>query len=155
MKADSGKTLFEFSGGGRGVGYPVAFTQDSRVLAAQPIFWTSRLDLYDAATGKALGSLTTTTGRITAAAFTPSGENIATASSDGVIRLWDVASRREVGHVRLEKGRTTELRFSPDGNTMLAVRGDRVDLTPVADLVAKGAAPRKTEATPAAVSSGK
>jgi len=155
VKADSGKILFGFSGGGRGLGHPVAFTQDSRVLAAQPIFLTFRLDLYDAATGKALGALRTPTGHVTAAAFTPSGKNIATASSDGVIRLWDVDSRREVGHVRFEKRRTTELRFSPNGKTMLAVRGDRVDLVPVADLIAKGAAPRRTKATPAAVSSGK
>ena len=67
MKADSGKILFGFSGGGRGLGHPVAFTQDSRVLAAQPIFLTFRLDLYDAATGKALGALRTPTGHVTAA----------------------------------------------------------------------------------------
>lgn len=156
MKADSGKKLFEFSGGGRGIGYPVAFTRDSRSFAAQPIFDPHILDLFDTSTGKKLPLLTTRDFyEISATAFTPNGKRIATASTDGLIRLWDVDSRLEVGHMRVETGRTTALEFSPDGKTMLAVRGDRVDLIPVADLVAKGPSPRETNATSAAKSAGK
>jgi WD40 repeat protein len=48
-------------------------------------------------------------------AFSGDGRILATAGSDGVVRLWDVATQRKLAELRHE-GRADQLAFSADEN---------------------------------------
>jgi WD40 repeat protein len=50
-------------------------------------------------------------------AFSGDGRVLATAGSDGAVRLWDVATQRQLAELRHE-GHAYQLAFSPDGATL-------------------------------------
>ena len=61
---------------------------------------------------------------MTAVAFSPDGNTLATASDDGTARLWDVATHRQIGTpLTADDSNVNAVAFSPDGNT-LATGGD-------------------------------
>jgi WD40 repeat protein len=62
---------------------------------------------------------------ITAVAFSPDGQMLATGSYDQTVKLWDVAAGRE--RIRLEGhgGEVRAVAFSPDGTTLATANADR------------------------------
>lgn len=87
-----------------------AFSPDGRTFAAGG----PPLALTDVATGAPVRKLDSPTrSALVAAAFSPSGAQVAASSGDGVLRLWDVAMGA-AGHA-LEGGAPA---FSPDGRTL-------------------------------------
>jgi WD40 repeat protein len=60
---------------------------------------------------------------VSAVAFRPDAEVVATGSPDGAVRLWDVASGQLLGRPLGHQGTIVALAFSPDGRTLLT-RGD-------------------------------
>jgi sugar lactone lactonase YvrE len=59
-------------------------------------------------------------------AFSPDGTILATADTDGTVRLWSVATHRQIGRPIRAQGQVLSVAFSPDG-TMLA-SGDRASV---------------------------
>jgi WD40 repeat protein/tRNA A-37 threonylcarbamoyl transferase component Bud32 len=59
-----------------------------------------------------------------AVAFAPGGQRLATAGSNGSLRLWDVATGREVASVAAHPGVVRGLAFAPDGRTLASVGED-------------------------------
>jgi WD40 repeat protein len=61
---------------------------------------------------------------VRAAAFSPDGALLATASDDKTARLWDVASGREIAQLRHD-GKVYKVAFSPDGSRLATVSDDK------------------------------
>jgi WD40 repeat protein len=75
-------------------------------------------DVWDASTGRPLGSLDGDKGSVNHAAFSRDGKWIVTSSSDGTARVWDAATRRSIALLR--HGAPVALaEFSPDGKTVI------------------------------------
>jgi WD40 repeat protein len=72
------------------------------------------IHLWDAVTGKQLGSLSGHAGAVRALRLAPDGKLLASAGQDG-IRLWDVAAGKSLLHLPLGPGGGSVLDLSPDG----------------------------------------
>src|SRR5262249_41083037 len=76
------------------------------------------LRLWDAATGKEVGTLTGHPAQVSVAAFSPDGTTLATCSHDQTVRLWDVATGAEQAVLRGHTGILFALAFTPDGKSL-------------------------------------
>ncbi|HVK03184.1 MAG TPA: TIR domain-containing protein, partial [Armatimonadaceae bacterium] len=116
-------------GGGPGGELQVRFSPDGTRIAAAGAHRDGRLRVWDAATGKTLGSLPV--GRdadIQGLAFSPDAKTLATAGSDRTVRLWDVASATPRRTLAGFGEQVIAVAFSPDGAT-LACGGWDQDVT--------------------------
>src|SRR5262249_35458716 len=64
-------------------------------------------------------------GEVTALAFSPNGEQLATASWDKTVRLWDVITGQERATLRGHAGVVDAVAFAPDGKTLASASWDR------------------------------
>jgi WD40 repeat protein len=76
--------------------------------------------LGNSATGLQIGKPMEHDGRISAAAFSPDGTRIVTASRN-LVRLWDAATVQPIAHPLVHQGAVASVAFSPDGTSVLAV----------------------------------
>jgi WD40 repeat protein len=74
----------------------LAFSPDSKVLAAGFAYSSGTIRLWDADSGEPRGQLTNHNGHICALAFSPDGQRLASASADQTIGIWNVALRAEL-----------------------------------------------------------
>jgi WD40 repeat protein len=94
----------------------VAFAPDGRTLATAGADRVVRL--WDAATGRELGSLAGHADAVTAVAFAPDGRSLASGSFDRTARLWDLGARRERRTLAGHRGAVQAVAFAPDGRTL-------------------------------------
>jgi WD40 repeat protein len=76
-----------------------------------------------ALTGTVVVTLTGHQGGVNYAQFSPNGERVATASSDGTARVWDAVSGKEIITLLGHEGALNSVKFSPDG-TLILTAGD-------------------------------
>lgn len=138
-------------------GSPVAFSPTGDVFATTTGSGDGTIRLRDPATGRVRSTLAEPRGgvpprtasggpplfrQVQAMAFGPDGRTLASAESDGKVRLWDTGT----GHldatltVSLTDG-PVELAFSPDGRTLATVGGGAVRLWDTATRYARASFP--------------
>jgi WD40 repeat protein len=87
--------------------------------------WDGKAQLWDAATGQAIGPPWNHPGQVLAVAFSPDGRTVLTGCDDGRARMWNAGS----GHLlRRLSGHTLDVRavaFSADGRTVATGSADR------------------------------
>ena len=74
--------------------------------------------LWDIASRSVIGRLTGHQSFVSALAFSPDGQTLASGSHDRTARLWNLAERRERFEFTNHSGGFTSLAFSPDGRTL-------------------------------------
>ena len=107
----------------------VMFSPDGKTLARVGSD-DGAIHLWDVATGRQRASLNGCLGvsqYIGSASFSPDGATLASAGSDGMVRIWDVASGREIAVLEHDR-RLHSVSFSPDGETLASTSGFEVRL---------------------------
>jgi len=107
-------------------GWGVAYSPDGRYLAAGGGDGGEYgvVSLWDVASGKG-EDLGRHEAPVTAVAFSPGGDVVASSDLEGTIRLWDLANRRERARLRGHGGPVYAVCYSPDGGTLVSAGGDR------------------------------
>ena len=100
---------------GKGYIFDMKYSPDGTLFAAAG---TIGIWIYDAHTGKEIDLLTLNTDSISAIAFSPNNQLLASEGKDNTILLWDLENgeqiRTFIGHQDIVKS----VVFSPDGNTL-------------------------------------
>ncbi|MGW7166818.1 nSTAND1 domain-containing NTPase [Streptomyces sp. NPDC054884] len=108
----------------------LAFGQpEASMLLAEAAYRTSRTTearsaLLSTQAGAFAGRLTGHHKAVNSVVFGPGRRLLASASSDGTVRLWDVAARRAVAELTGHHGPVRSVSFSPDGRTLASASSD-------------------------------
>ena len=85
---------------------------------------TNIIKLWNVTTGREQGTLKGHASRVYAAAFSPDGKRLATASNDSTVRVWDLATGQELVALKGHFTVVSSVAFSPDGKTLASGSGD-------------------------------
>ncbi len=72
----------------------IVVSPDGKLVATTSGIFSKSVELWDAATGKQLGSLPNVKDQVNCLAFTPDGKTIITGDGVGTVAVWDVATRK-------------------------------------------------------------
>ena len=78
----------------------------------------SRVQLWEAATGKKLTLITAYGARLLSAAFSPDGRRVVTTSFDATARLWDAETGKVLAVIARHGNWVSSAAFSPDGREL-------------------------------------
>ena len=93
----------------------IAFSLDGTQLA---IATANGIKLYDTYTGKELALFSAPLDNVTALAFSPNNQTVASASEDATLHLWNTRTGEHRTHFIEHTHPIVALAFSPDGNTL-------------------------------------
>src|SRR5262249_10013369 len=98
----------------------LTFCQGGKLLVSA--HFDPHLELWDAATGKHQGRLTSPAGTcFTCLACLPDGKQLAAGDDQGRIWLWDLGSAKAPRSFQGQSVTLRDLVFSPDGKTLVAI----------------------------------
>jgi roadblock/LC7 domain-containing protein len=80
--------------------------------------------VWEAATGKAVGELLRHDGVVNSAMFSPDGKWVATASADHSARVWEAATGKAVGELMQHNSDVLNAAFGPDGKWVVTASSD-------------------------------
>ncbi len=100
------------------------FSPDGTILATATSGAETAIHLWDAATGRMLGSLNGHRSTVSRLVFWPDGKTLASAGQDQTIRIWDVDTRQLKRTLRGHQSPVTSLELLPDKTTLVSSAGD-------------------------------
>jgi WD40 repeat protein/serine/threonine protein kinase len=109
-----------FRGHGRGEVKGVAVRPDGRIVASAS---GAEVQVWEAATGRVLRTLSGHSQTISRIAFSPGGDRLATAGSDHLVKLWDPETGRELHTLQGHTEPVRAIAFSPDGRRLASASG--------------------------------
>ncbi|EJF59718.1 HET-E, partial [Dichomitus squalens LYAD-421 SS1] len=116
----------EWTASGKGQEFfSLAFSHDSRRLAAAGGGELAHCCLWDLASGRLRKVLQGHTAPVTTAALDPTGTRLATASMDHTVRIWDTEGGALITVLRGHLGPILDVAFSPDGKFVLSASEDK------------------------------
>ena len=121
---------------GAGVIPDLAFGPAPYIAAAN---WNGSVMVYDYTTGATVRTFQGHNGPVTAIAFHPNGNQIASGGKDGTVRIWDANSGTQLLLYAEHAGTVTDLAYTQDGNRLVSAGADgfvRTWATSASDLIA-------------------
>jgi WD40 repeat protein len=134
-EAATGKPIYQVKGI-PGYAQSAFFSPDGRCFAVLFATWNTKLTyrdgqvkhytnrvvrLYETATGKPLTILRGHEDRVVAAAFSPDGKRLVTASWDHTARIWEIATGKPLVTLKKQSSSLLTAAFSPDGRRVQTV----------------------------------
>src|SRR5262249_17376796 len=108
---------------------PPQLTRDGKLLAVSADFQhgTSRVQLWDVATGKRIRYPTGHPDVVNRLAYSPDGSRLATISGNTIV-IFDPHNGAELHRWIAHKAAIDQIAFSPDGKTLASTSGDAIEL---------------------------
>ena len=127
--------------------FSIAFSPDQKSLACGT---RDLIRIRSVADARTLTDLRETRGMVYQLEYSPNGDWLGSASSDGRLALWDVKRKRHLGAVTADNSALFTMAFSPDGKHVVTGGRERVIRTwsvPNLQLIAERFGPQETVLT--------